>query len=206
MDNGTVGDKRISARHRVRLAVRYGVASDFVHEYAENLSRGGLFIPDAHHLEPLSDVVVQIDLPGFDSYEIKGVVAHILTAELAEKMKRSPGAGIEIKRTPKGFKEALGSYLHRLGQRTDRHVLVVDERCRRLISEAGYCVSPAPPPEELAQAIARAESDVIGVVTPKSTSLAYQQAATASGAGDIVIEMDSPSQIDDVLARLDREL
>jgi len=202
----SVGDKRISARHRVHLAVRYGVASEFVLEYAENLSRGGLFIPDAHHLEPLSDVEVQVDLPGSDSFTITGVVAHILTAEVAERVGRKPGAGIEIKRVPKGFKEALGSYLHKLGQRADMTVMVADERCGEIIAEAGYAVIPAPPPEELAQAIAHVEGGLAGLVAPKSKLLAYQQAATASGAGDIVIEMDSPHQIDDVLSRLDQEL
>ncbi len=186
--------------------MRYSVASEFVQEYAENLSHGGLFIPDAHHLAPLSEVHVQIDLPGSGSYEIKGVVAHILTVELAERMKRKPGAGIELTRVPKGFKEALGSYLHRLGRRADMTVLVVDERCGESIADAGYAVKPAPPPEGLAEAIAHADGEVIGVVAPKGKLLAYQQAAVASGAGDIVIEMESPHQIDDVLARLDAEL
>jgi hypothetical protein len=197
---------RTSARHRVCLAVRYSTATEFVQEYAENLSRGGLFIADAHHLQPLADVAVEIDLPGSGTYQVKGVVAHILDVDLAAKMGRKPGAGIEIRTVPVGFNDALESYLHRLGRRADVTVFVADARCAAALARAGYGVAPAPAPESFAAEFVRADSEVIAVVVPRSSELAYQQAAAAAGGGDMVVCMDSPAQLDEILRRLDDEL
>ena len=43
---------RQEERFRVNFSVRFGIARDFVQEYAENLSSGGLFIRGAHRLAP----------------------------------------------------------------------------------------------------------------------------------------------------------
>ena len=194
---------RTSARHRVNLSVRYGTASEFVSEYAKNLSQGGLVIADAHHLEPLSEVRIEIDLPGAGTFEVTGEVAHIVNAEMARQIGISPGAGIAIKRGPKGFKEALSAYLQRLGRRADVVVFVADERLVEVLGDAGFQALEAPPPEQLAAAVVRSETQVIAVIAPRSRALAYRQAATAAGAGDLVVEMDSPAELDDVLVRLD---
>lgn len=186
--------------------MRYAAASEFVREYAENISRGGLFIPDAHHLTPLTDVEVEIDLPGQGRYTVKGVVAHVLDADLAARCRRRPGAGIEIRKAPKGFREALDEYLVKLGSRRDFCVLVGDPACAKAVADAGYDVAAAPPPEDLARAFVEADHRIIACVVPRARSLAYRQAAAALGAGDIVVDMDSPAELDRVLERLDAEL
>ena len=203
----TVGkDLRTSARHRVNLSVRYGTASEFVSEYAKNLSRGGLFIAGAHHLEPLSEVTIEIDLPGLGSFPITGEVAHLLTPDVAAGLGISPGAGIAIKQAPPGFDAALSAYLQRLGRRADVLVFVADAQLAEVLAKAGFQVQAAPPPEHFAEAFVRADADVLAVVSPRSKALGYRQAAAISGAGDVVVEMDSAAELDDVLVRLDAEL
>ena len=93
----------------------------------------------------------------------------------------SPGAGIAIKRGPKGFKEALSAYLQRLGRRADVVVFVADPRLVEVLADAGFQAVEAPPPEHFAEAFVRAESEVVAVVAPRSKSLAYSQAAAATG-------------------------
>jgi Tfp pilus assembly protein PilZ len=55
-------DSRLQTRYRVHLSVRFETALDFVTEYAENLSRGGLFVRGAHHLELNREVPIQMEV------------------------------------------------------------------------------------------------------------------------------------------------
>jgi Tfp pilus assembly protein PilZ len=197
---------RKAERHQVHLSVSYQSAQEFVAEYAENLSAGGLFIRGAHELEILSEIAVDIELPGLGRYTVTGQVAHILTPEVAARNGRKPGAGIAIVRSPPEFTSALATYLARLGRRRDVAVLVVDEAMRKALEDAGYVALPAPPPGALAAAIARADMPVLGVAVPRDRADAYRAAARACGAGDIVCELDYAEELGDLLRRLDDEL
>lgn len=204
-----MGSKRDRAaeRHRVHLQVRYAVAQDFVIEYAENLSQGGVFVAGAHNLEPLSEVTLEISLPGAGTFQVTAEVAHVLTAEAAARVSRRPGAGLAIRRGPKGFREALESYLVRLGRRTEYLVWCGDSACARALAGAGYQVEPAPPPEDLAGAYVRTERSVLAVVVPRARQLVYQQASAAAGGGtDLIVVMDSVDELDTVIAALDQQL
>jgi Tfp pilus assembly protein PilZ len=206
--NPVMGDRedRRDARYRVHLQVRYGVAKDFVVEYAENLSKGGLFIAGAQALAPLQEVTVEIELPGYGRFRVVGEIAHVMDAETAERFGRTAGAGLAITKAPEGFDEALGSYLHRLGSRADHLVLVGDEAYGPPLRDAGYQVEPAPAPEAVAALIARSDIGVIGLVVPRAAVERYAAAAAAAGAGDIVIGVDEPPAMEKVLLRLDAEL
>lgn len=135
------------------LAVKFSNASDFVTEYAENLSAGGLFVRQAHELEPLSEVEVEIDLPGFRAFTVKAKVAHVMGPEFAAKCNRSPGAGLQLMDLPKDFEKALSSYLERLGRRRDCLVFAWQERCQEDLEAAGFRTAAV----DLANAIAAAD-------------------------------------------------
>ena len=202
----SVGDlgKRASTRHDVRLEVRYGTAQEFVQEYAENLSHGGMLIRGAIELQPLSEVEVEIELPGLGEFVITAEVAHILTPEVAASCGREAGAGLAIRRAPKGFSEALGRYLHRLGRRADSTVLTTDPGTGEQIAAAGYSVAPAPSPGELPAWIVRAERPVIAVVVAQAEMPEYRRVAAAAGAGEIVHPADAG--LDTLLRRIDADL
>lgn len=197
---------RKSPRYRVHLSVRYSQAVDFVTEYAENLSHGGLFVKGAGGLKPLQEVGVEITLPGYGTYEVGAEVAHVLDAETASQIGRSPGVGLAITRRPEGFDQALAAYLQRLGRRADVMVMVDDESSALLLAAAGFQVVEAPAPDQLVAAIAHAEIPVAAVVVGRARQLVYQEAARAAGAGDIVFPMDSPAEFEQLLVRLDAEL
>lgn len=133
-------DDRKHERHATAMAVRFASAAEFVTEYAENLSVGGLFLRHRHTLEPLSQVQVQIALPGYGSFEVTAKVAHVLDPETAARFGREPGAGLQLVQVPDGFDDALMSYLARLGKRHDCLLLVEDQACATLLETAGYQV------------------------------------------------------------------
>ncbi len=188
------------------MTVRYTTAVEFVREYAENLSNSGLFIKGAHDLEPLTQLTVEVTLPGAGSFMLKCEVAHVMTPELAARFGRSPGAGMAILKAPDGFDDALVSYLHRLGRRADHRVLVIDDTIAKALSEAGYKVGSAPSAAGLAEVMVHSDEPVIAVIVPRDSEKLYSAAARALGAGDVVIGMDHEAELDTVLTELDKRL
>lgn len=197
---------RVSARYRVHLTVRYTTAVEFVREYAENLSNSGLFINGGHDLQPLTQVNVEVTLPGAGAFMLKCEVAHVMTPELATKYGRSPGAGLAILKAPDGFEDALVSYLHRLGRRADHRVLGLDAELLKVISETGYKTGPAPTAAGLAEALVHTDDPIVAVVVPRESERLYRAAASALGAGDVVVVMDHEAELDTVLGVLDQRM
>jgi uncharacterized protein (TIGR02266 family) len=199
-------ENRRDTRFRVHLAVRFASARDFVTEYAENLSNGGLFVCGAHTLAPLSDVQVEIDLPGLGHFTIEGRVAHLLPEEIAARVGRPAGAGIEITRAPTTFRDALQQYLHRLGRRRDSAVLVDGGAMQAALESAGYRASEAPSPDNLVAAVARSELPVLGIIVPEMRAGDYRGAAQAAGVSDLVMTYREIADLGPVLVRLDDQL
>lgn len=203
MASGPDSDNRKHERYAVRFQVRFKSAVDFVSEYAENLSAGGLFVRGAHRLEPHSEAEVEITLPGYGTHTVRGKVAHVVSPELAEQSGRRPGAGLEILEAPDGFGELLGEYLRRLGRRRDVAVLVEDGQPFELLEAAGYRAGSLPPPNELVVAMARSEYPVLAVVVTRAREEQFRPAAEAAGVGDLVHLLDHEEELDDLLGRLD---
>jgi uncharacterized protein (TIGR02266 family) len=199
-------NQRRSERYRVALKVRYSTARDFVIEYAENLSEGGLFVRGAQRLDKGDAVTVELELPGFETFQVGAVVAHTLSAEDAAERSRRPGAGLRITEGPDGFEEALHAYLMRLGRRRDNIILVENPQFGALLSEAGYHVRKAPPPDGLHAAISEADMDVLAVVVPRSRQGEYGESAMSMGAPEVVRAVDFEEELDSLLADLDEEL
>lgn len=198
--------RRRAARYRVHLSVRYETAADFVREYAENLSKGGLFIRRARGLSRHRDVMVELDLPGFGAFQVRAEVVHVISPEMAAEHGRAAGAGLAIRETPDGFEEALSNYLHRLGRRADSLVLAAREPAARLLVAAGYQVAPVASPDALGDALAAQDREVrlVGVVVPGAEVDPYRIAAADNA--ELVVAMDEPRQIDEVLVHLDARL
>lgn|GEM_PF-3160497 len=195
--------QRTSRRYRVHLSVRYERARDFVVEYAENLSSGGLFVRGHTDLQPLERVPVQLELPGYGTFQLTAEVAHVLTPEVAQTCKRKPGVGLQIVDAPAGFREALAEYLIRLGRRRDHMVLVADTECRRLVAEAGYQAGPVPGAEELIAAVAHSDAPVIGVVVSRAQEAQYRAEAKIGGSPELIHAIDYLEEMDALLTVLD---
>lgn len=197
---------RAQTRYRVHLSVRFQTALDFVTEYAENLSHGGLFVRGAHHLELNREVPIQMEVPGYPPFKVVARVAHIITPDIAKALKRKPGAGFHIIRGPKGFQEAIRSYLTRLGRRRDRGVLGGDHHIAGALEAAGYRTQIVPRAKDLVLAVEEMEVETLGVVVPRSSEIEYARAAGVLGKTEFVYGVDSLEDVDELLPVFDEKL
>lgn len=198
--------RRAAARYRVFLSVRYEVAADFVREFAENLSRGGMFIRGARGLARRRDVVVELDLPGYGVFEVMAEVAHVVSDQMAAEHGRTAGAGLAIRESPDGFDQALSGYLTRLSRRADSIVLCAESEAARLLHAAGYQVRSVASPERLGALVEGCELSLVGVVVPDGRMAEFTEAARGTHAADLLVPMQAERRIDEVLVRLDRRL
>ncbi|HWM84710.1 MAG TPA: PilZ domain-containing protein [Kofleriaceae bacterium] len=197
---------RKSARYRVFLSVRYEVAADFVREFAEDLSRGGMFIRGGRGLLRHRDVMVEIDLPGYGIYQVRAEVAHVISAEVALQQGRTAGAGLSILEAPEGFDEALAGYLVRLSRRAGSIVLATEDEAAGLLVAAGYQVRALASPDQLDGVLASCELPLAGVVVPSAQLAAYAAAASGTSAAELLVPMEPARRIDELLVLLDRRL
>lgn len=197
--------RRAAARYRVFLSVRYEVAADFAREFAENLSRGGMFIRGARGLARRRDVVVELDLPGYGVFEVMAEVAHVVSDAVAAEQGRTAGAGLAIRESPAGFDDALSGYLARLSRRADSVVLAEGEAAR-LLEAAGYQVRAIESPERLGAQVDGCDRRLIGVVVPDGRMAEFAAAARGTHAEALLVPMQTARPIDEVLATLDRRL
>lgn len=193
---------RQHTRHETVLAVRFVKAAEFVMEYAENLSAGGLFVRQAHKLEALSEVTVEIELAGFETFQVKARVAHVLGEEMAAKMGRQPGAGLQLVDVPPGFEAALTSYLARLGKRRDYLLLAEDPNCVSMLSEAGFRVEDTDIDRVIEKSLGA--DTILAVVVPKSTAAGYREMLAVSPKTVPVIGCHCQVDEEPLLAELDR--
>lgn len=181
-------------------------AAEYVKQYAENLSTGGLFVAGASDV-PVGEVVgVEVDLPGFGQFTVEAEAAHVLTQAQALAAGRQPGTGFKIVSGPRGFQKALGAYLERLGKRQDVAVLVASDGIGRVLRTAGYDVRPAPNTSEILGAVDASDKPIAGVVVPASMVAMYEQALAGAMMDDLVLGMGGADEINQVLAILDRRI
>lgn len=199
-------ENRSNERFRCHLSVSFQSADDFVVEYVENLSRGGVFVRAAYNLSLGQEVSLEIELPGFDRFQVAAKVAHLVSPEQAKVRGGAPGAGLQIVTAPDGFTHALGVYLERLGQRKKYTVLVYDDECLGLLEDAGFTAHPLPPIDDL-QAVCNADGvTVVGIVVPGMLHATYQECAATFGVGRVVHVIDYLEEFDGLLVKLDEYL
>jgi hypothetical protein len=179
-------DQRRHDRYQVHLAVTYASAAEFVRDYIDNLSIGGLFIAGTREFELLKEQEVTIDLPGQGIWRVLARPVFILTEEAARRAGKPPGAGMEITVKPAGFDDAMFGYLLRLGRRREVAVMVL----------------PLPSLDTIVSAIANAPVPIIAVVVPSSLFVEYGDLIRRT-AGEIVFPMASAGHLGDVLAKID---
>lgn len=194
-------DARRSPRQRVRLRVEFARAQDFVEQYAENLSAGGLFVRGAEGLVPMQMIVLKLALPGLGTFEVQAQVMHVLSQGAG-----GPGVGLAIRKAPVGFDDALTGYLLRLGNRKDVIVLVTGSPWRETIVDAGYSIAPLPKDPARVPAAVEAIERLAGIVVPEGDAAAVRDALRGTGKDSLVIAVADTTAIETVLDRLDGAL
>jgi type IV pilus assembly protein PilZ len=89
--------RRAFPRYNANFAVRFATVTDFVLEYAANISAGGIFV-HTENPPPLKTIVqVEMELPGSGSaVPARGIVVHRVTKEDAKKRGTLPGVGVQF--------------------------------------------------------------------------------------------------------------
>jgi hypothetical protein len=189
-------------RYGVHLAVRYTNAEQFVNDYVENLSAGGLFIAGANQMPLFTETDVQIELPGQGEWTVRAKSVFVIDEDAANKMGRSAGAGFQIMDKPPGFDDALLGYLLRLGRRRDHAVMVGEIPGVDLVTDAGYRVLPLESEDEVAFALANDDAKIIAIIVPTSLVTPYRNRLGDKGK-ELVFQATSVEHVVDILARID---
>jgi hypothetical protein len=195
-------NRRTDERFPVHLVVSYANAAEFVNEYVENLSAGGLFIANAI-LALGSEIEVEVRLPGQGEWRVLAKPKFHVDVETAERQRRRPGTGLQITNKPPGFQDALLGYLLRLGRRRDVAVMVDPIPGAEGFAAAGYQIVALERESRFTVALAADDPPVIAAVVRPEQELAYKAAANEVGKGERVIVMKDPKDVGDVIARID---
>jgi uncharacterized protein (TIGR02266 family) len=105
------GNQRITATFKVK----YEGFAEFLTEYTDDLSRGGMFLVTRNFLPINSIIRCELFLPGTeDRVRIIARVAHVLTEGEAQRVGRKPGMGVEFLDLPREDADRLLGYVQRM--------------------------------------------------------------------------------------------
>lgn len=107
--------QRTYPRMEVRLEVRYYHRQQFLKDYTENISQGGMFIATTEPFELGTQVRVELVIPDLATVlPITCRVAYVLRPEDAPAVDSTPGIGVEIVEMDPRTDETLRTYLQRI--------------------------------------------------------------------------------------------
>jgi uncharacterized protein (TIGR02266 family) len=107
--------QRSYPRMEVRLEVRYYHRQQFLKDYTENISQGGMFIATAEPFELGAQVRVELMIPDLATQlPLTCRVAYVLRPEDAPAAESMPGIGVEIVEMDPRTDETLRTYLQRI--------------------------------------------------------------------------------------------
>ncbi len=89
-------EKRSDERVLTEIKLKVKSTDGFVQKYAEDISKGGIFIKTDKPLPFDAKVKILLELPDSEEIELDGRVVYILSEEEAKAMMRSPGMGIQF--------------------------------------------------------------------------------------------------------------
>jgi hypothetical protein len=133
------------------LTIRFENASEFVEEYADNITQGGLFLRGEYQLERLAQVELELRMPGLGAVLTPARVVHCTRT----------GVGLDLAEANDDFYATLRSYLMLLGKRRLLSLVACDQELVERLAAAGYCVSFAASPNQVVGLFARGIGAVV---------------------------------------------
>jgi uncharacterized protein (TIGR02266 family) len=102
-------NKRYQRRHRRRLPVRYRASgSDYRSAFSADVSSGGLFVASTHVLNPGTQVLLDIDLPGLNTtISAMGVVAWGKRVPASLQTIGRGGFGVQFLNVPESWRQYM---------------------------------------------------------------------------------------------------
>ena len=111
---------RAFPRYAARFKVTFSDPLEFIEQYADNISRGGVFIETLDPPELERSVAVVLQLPdGGSPISAAALVVHRVSFEDASRYGESPGFGVQFLDTCDGFHERIEEYLAKLASTPD---------------------------------------------------------------------------------------
>lgn len=133
-------EDRTAPRYPTEMRVRLKTHEEFISQYTQNISRGGLFIHTLNFLPVNTVVQLQLQLPDRRTeVSVIARVAHVIGPEEAAAQDRTVGMGLEFLDFETGGQMCLQDYFRTLrqakpgGERADRR----DERRILLVEDEG---------------------------------------------------------------------
>ncbi|MFH1729311.1 MAG: PilZ domain-containing protein [Pseudomonadota bacterium] len=97
------------------IDVKFFDIKEFLVEYSDNISKGGIYVKTQKPLEIKTKVNINIYLPEReDPIAFEGIVVNAMTPENAKKAKKSPGMGIKFDPFDEEKEALFFSYLQKL--------------------------------------------------------------------------------------------
>ncbi len=108
-------NKRQETRNTAKHRVQYKSGLEFVSEYCEDLSKGGMYLATSALLKKGQMVFIRLELPDVSTpLEIEAKVAHTLSENESQAMGKPPGVGLQfLDLTPRSI-VLLKDYLSKL--------------------------------------------------------------------------------------------
>lgn len=102
-------NKRVQRRHKRRLPVRYRSAGgDYRSAFSSDISSGGLFVASTHVLNPGTQVLLDIDLPGASTtITAMGVVAWGKRVPASLQTIGRGGFGVQFLNVPEAWRQFM---------------------------------------------------------------------------------------------------
>ena len=95
--------------------VRFDQVSSFLNEYAENISKGGIFLKTATPPQLDQSVSIKLYLPNHsEAINLKGIVVRRITQAQAQKSSCSPGMGLRFVQFDEAVESFFFNYLKEL--------------------------------------------------------------------------------------------
>jgi type IV pilus assembly protein PilZ len=107
-------ERRSSQRHAITLRVDYKRMNTFFADYAKNISKGGTFIRTSKPLEPGTEFVFVLSIPGQpDQLQLRGEVMWTVDEGQATE-EQPPGMGIRFRFAESSEREQLERFVEKL--------------------------------------------------------------------------------------------
>ena len=130
-------DPRFEAVHRVRFTGD----REFLSDYTQNISRGGMYLSTERRLEAGHEIDVAIELPGqAEAIPLKAVVVYRLEQKAAAELGRLPGVGVKFLSFADPERELFLHHIRRLEVHRSRAGRLVLDEVPKAGSLADYLV------------------------------------------------------------------
>lgn len=107
-------ERRQDERVWAEIKLKFKSINGFIKEYAEDISKGGIFIRTKKPIPFNTPVKILLEFPDAGSIELNGRVVYILNEEEAKRVMRNPGVGVQFVDNPPEIMKKLEEFIEKV--------------------------------------------------------------------------------------------